>query len=78
MATGVYLTKRQLDAAMDGSRNSPTRLMRNLLSVFFPQEVLAKSSALGSHQKNAKVLLVDGYIWALFDQAAVRCCHEWE
>ena len=44
----VYLTKQQLDAAMDGSKNSPTRLMRNLLIVCFPS-----GSALGSHQKNA-------------------------
>ena len=44
---GVYCTQQQLDAALDGSRGSATRLIRNLISVFFKPEVLAVSSAMG-------------------------------
>lgn len=47
---GVYLTKRQLDEAMDQSCNSPTRLVRNLLMVFFPPNVLAASSCYGNRK----------------------------
>lgn len=44
---GVMLSQRQLDEAVDNSNNSGTRLIRNLMSAFFPKEVLAKFSALG-------------------------------
>jgi len=36
---GVVLTKRQLDCAVDCAGSSPTKLMRNLLSVFFSAEI---------------------------------------
>ena len=42
---GVTLTKRQLDEAMDNSSGSPTRLIRNLMRIFFSKEILAISSA---------------------------------
>ena len=45
---GVFLTQRQLDAAIDGANDTPTRLMRNLIGTFFTPEVLAVSSALGT------------------------------
>ena len=45
---GVFLSRRQLDEAVAGSSNSPTKLIRNLLSVFFTRETLAGSSAFGS------------------------------
>lgn len=45
---GVLLSRRQLDECVDGAGASPTRLMRNLLSVFFSPELLAKSSAMGT------------------------------
>ena len=45
---GVFLTQRQLDAAIDGAYDTPTRLMRNLIGTFFTPEVLAVSSALGT------------------------------
>ena len=38
---GVYLSKQQLDEAVDQSCNSASRLMRNLLVVFFSPSVLA-------------------------------------
>lgn len=50
---GVTLTKRQLDEALDSSRNMPTRLIRNLLAVFFPKDILAQSSAYGSRNNQA-------------------------
>ena len=45
---GVFLTQRQLDAALDGAKESPTRLMRNLVGTFFTPEVLAVSSVYGT------------------------------
>lgn len=42
---GVF---RQLDAAIDGANDNPTRLMRNLIGTFFTPEVLAMSSSLGT------------------------------
>ena len=38
------LTQRQLDDVEGESNQSPTRLIRNLMSVFFIREVLAKYS----------------------------------
>ncbi len=49
---GVTLRKRQLDEAEDGS---PTKLIRNLVSVFFPRDVLARSSAYGGGRINNKL-----------------------
>lgn len=45
---GVYLTRRQLDEAVDQSAGSPTKLIRNLLMIFFTPSVLAKSSCFGT------------------------------
>ena len=42
------LTQRQLDDVEGESNQSPTRLIRNLMSVSFTREVLAKSSCYGS------------------------------
>lgn len=50
---GVYISQRQLDAALDASQNSPTQLIRSLMSVFFPPEVLAISSAYGTRMHQA-------------------------
>ena len=46
----VYLTRRQLDECVDGAGTSSTRLMRNLLSVFFTPDQLAMSSAMGTRR----------------------------
>ena len=43
----MFLIKRELDDAVDMSRDSPTRLIRNLFGTSFPKEVLSRSSALG-------------------------------
>ena len=43
----MRLSQRQLDEAVDNSSGSPTRLVRNLMSIFFSKETLATSSALG-------------------------------
>lgn len=45
---GVFLTRRQLDECVDGARKSATRLMQNLLSVFFTPDQFARSSAMGT------------------------------
>ena len=50
---GIMLSQRQLDEAVDNSAGSATRLIRNLMSTFFPKEVLAKSSALGGRTNKA-------------------------
>ena len=47
------LTQRQLDTAIDSSKDSYTRLIRNLVSVFFTPEQLAVSSAFGNRQNPA-------------------------
>ena len=44
---GVFLTQRQIDATLTAADNG-TKLMRNLLSCFFPPETLAVSSAYGT------------------------------
>ena len=49
---GVMLTQRQLDEVDGESNQSPTRLIRNLMSVFFSREELARSSCYGSHQNS--------------------------
>ena len=63
---GVFLTQKQLDMAVDGAKNSPTRLIRNLMSVFFTPETLATSSACGTRKHKA----LDGDIV----QACIRKC----
>ena len=50
---GVVLSQRQLDEVIDNSGNSPTRLIRNLMSSFFTREVLASLSALGGRMNKA-------------------------
>ena len=50
---GVVLSQRQIDEAIDNSNNSPTRLIRHLMSAFFTKEVLSTSSALGGRKNNA-------------------------
>ena len=47
---GVLLTQKQLDAAINASRGNATRLIRNLTGIFFPPEVLAVSSAMGTRK----------------------------
>jgi len=47
------LTQRQLDAAIDASKDSPSRLIRNLMSIFFKPDVLAVSSARGTRKHGA-------------------------
>ena len=49
----MFLTQKQLDMAVDGSKNSATRLIRNLMSVFFSPETLATSSACGTRKHTA-------------------------
>ena len=50
---GVFLTQKQLDAALDSSKGSPTKLIRCLVGVFFTAEVLATSSACGTRKHAA-------------------------
>jgi len=44
----VYIAPRQLHEAVASSEGRPTRLIRELLLVFFNNHILAQSSALGS------------------------------
>ena len=51
---GVQLSQRQLDEAIDNSSGSGTKVIRNLMSIFFfSTEMLASSSALGGHRNPA-------------------------
>ncbi len=50
---GVVITRRQLDEAEGESNGSPTRLVRNLMSVYFTREELANSSCYGSRINSA-------------------------
>uniref|UniRef100_A0A1X7VJT0 BEN domain-containing protein n=1 Tax=Amphimedon queenslandica TaxID=400682 RepID=A0A1X7VJT0_AMPQE len=50
---GILLAQRQLDEAISSSGLSPTKLMRNLISIFFTQSVLATSSCCGSRLNQA-------------------------
>ena len=50
---GIYLTQKQLDAAIGNSNNSPSRLIRSLMSTFFTPDVLATSSACGTRKHKA-------------------------
>ena len=49
---GVYLTQKQYDEVIDQSGNSPTRMIRNLMTVFFKPTTLAQSSCLGKRGKH--------------------------
>jgi hypothetical protein len=46
----VHATKAQIDEAVDTCNKFPTRLIRNLLMIFFKPEVLANSSAFGTRK----------------------------
>ena len=48
----VYLTRSQLDEAVS-SATTPTRLIRNLMMIFFTLETLANSSAFGNRNYKA-------------------------
>ena len=49
---GIYVTKRALDDAVDSNRNNATRLIRNLASIFFPDDELSKSNVSGRGKKH--------------------------
>ena len=53
---GVYITRRALDDAVDSCRSSATRLIRNLISIFFSNHVLSKSNACGKGRNNYTAL----------------------
>ena len=46
----MYFSKRQLEEAIDQSNNLPTKLISNLLNVFFTPSVLASSSCGGTRK----------------------------
>ena len=50
---GVEHAQHQLDEALNGSNHSPTKLIRNLLSVFFSKDILASSRACGGSKNVA-------------------------
>ena len=68
---GVYLSKMQLDEVEEESNNSPTKLIRNLISVFFPRAQLARSSAYGTRRNVAlprDILLacISKLLWCIY------------
>jgi len=50
---GIYATQQDIDDCVYSSRDSPTRLMRNLLTIFFPRRILAALSVYGSRSNRA-------------------------
>ena len=40
----IFITRRALDDAVDGSRNNGTRLIWNLMNIFFSEDELSKSN----------------------------------
>lgn len=50
---GVFITQRQLDECVSQSCGFPTRLLRNLLMVYFTPAVLGSSSCLGTRNFTA-------------------------
>ena len=65
---GICIIKQQLDEANADSHSSPTRLIQNLLAVYFSRDILAKSSAYG----NCQNLLLDRDILAACIRKLVR------
>ena len=49
---GVFIAQKQLDQAVFGSKTA-TKLVRNLLEVYFSRETLAVSSAFGNRKNKA-------------------------
>ena len=49
---GVFITRRALDDAVDSCRQTATRLMRNLVGVFFWDDILSRSNACGGGKKD--------------------------
>ena len=47
---GIFISPRQLDEAEGKNGGKATKLIRNLMGVFFEHHVLAKCSALGSRK----------------------------
>ena len=47
---GIYISQRQLDEAEAQSCQLPTRLLRNLLMVFFTPSVMGGSSCFGTRK----------------------------
>ena len=65
----MYITAAQLDESLDISGNSPTKLIRNLLMVYFSPQVLANSSAFG----NRKFPALDKGILAACLSESLQC-----
>ena len=52
---GIFSAKRCIDDAVDSCRNSPTRLIRNLIRIFF-SDILCESNACGKGKRQHKPL----------------------
>ena len=53
---GIFTAKRCIDDAVDNCRNSPTRLIRNLIGIFFSDNVLCESNTSGKGKRQHKPL----------------------
>ena len=47
---GVFLTKRQLEESVSNAGKSAMKLIRNIISVFYSREEMAKLSACGNRK----------------------------
>ena len=71
---GIYAMKRAVDDAVD-SRNSPTRLVRHLVALFFSNDVLCNSNAYGKGKKQHTALDQD-ILGACYMQTLCIYCYK--
>lgn len=53
---GVFLRADKISMAIEKSKDSPTRLLRILMEMFFSPETMARSTAKGSDQRGLDAL----------------------
>lgn len=53
---GVFLRADKVSHAMEKSKESPTRLLRILMDMFFEPEIMARSTAKGSQRRGLEAL----------------------
>ena len=53
---GVFLRADKVSLAMEKAKESPTRLLRILMDMFFEPEIMAESTAKGSQRRGLKAL----------------------
>ena len=71
---GIYLSKWQLDKAVDTAGGSQTKLIRNLIGVFFTRDVLASSSVYGKG-KILQLIVMFELVIIIYSSCIIITCH---